>query len=76
MPRPTVRQHRKGELVNTDRISDDEARAAYARLAPIVEMDGGTVDPRDEELTIQLIQGTITQEEMVAAILREKNIGQ
>ncbi len=61
--------------MSTEKISEADARAAYARLAPIVEMDGATVDPRDEELTVQLLQGTITFEEMIAEILREKNIG-
>ncbi|MGF7125305.1 hypothetical protein [Rhodococcus sp. AG1013] len=56
-------------------LSEADARAVYARLVPIVEMGGATVDPRDEELTVQLLQGAITHEEMVAAILGETNIG-
>ena len=57
--------------MSTEKISEAEARAAYARFAPIVEMGGATVDPRDEELTVQLIQGTITFDEMVATVLHE-----
>ncbi|MBM4490589.1 hypothetical protein GS471_21785, partial [Rhodococcus hoagii] len=57
--------------MSTERISEAEAREAYERLAPIVEMGGATVDPRDEELTVQLLQGTITFEEMTATVLRE-----
>ncbi|RVW04425.1 antitoxin VbhA family protein [Rhodococcus spongiicola] len=61
--------------MSSKKISEAEARAAYARLAPIAAMDGKTVDPRDEELTVRLLQGTITLEEMVAEMLREKGIG-
>ncbi|BDC75073.1 hypothetical protein MWT96_25430 (plasmid) [Prescottella equi] len=60
--------------MSTERISEAEAREAYERLAPIVEMGGATVDPRDEELTVQLLQGTITFEEMTATVLREAGI--
>ena len=38
-------------------------------------MGGATVDPRDEELTVQLLQGAITFEEMTATVLREAGIG-
>lgn len=62
--------------MGTEKTSDADARAAYARLAPIVEMGGAAVDPRDEEMTVQLLHGTITVDEMVATVLREAGIGE
>ncbi|MGW4482133.1 antitoxin VbhA family protein [Rhodococcus triatomae] len=61
--------------MNTDKPSEADARAAYDRLAPIVEWDGQQVDPRDKERTIRLLQGEITTDELIAEILGEKNIG-
>lgn len=63
---PTHRGNTPGK-----RTTVAEARAAVARMEPILQIEGREISERDKDLTVELICGTLTFEELQDHILCE-----
>lgn len=53
-------------------LTEDQARAEYDRLAPIMAIEGRTMDEHSKELLIQLLQENITLDDALNSILRRR----
>ncbi|MGH3803765.1 hypothetical protein ACWEK5_27930 [Rhodococcus koreensis] len=53
-------------------LTEAEARAEYNRLAPIMAIEGRTMDEHTKELLVQLLQKNITLDDALDSILRRR----
>ncbi|MDH6293134.1 hypothetical protein [Rhodococcus opacus] len=53
-------------------LTEAQARAEYDRLAPIMAIEGRTMDEPTKELLVQLLQENITIDDALDSILRRR----
>jgi hypothetical protein len=53
-------------------LTEEQARAEYERLAPIMAIEGRTMDEPTKELLVQLLQENITLDDALDSILRRR----
>ncbi|SEB29346.1 hypothetical protein [Rhodococcus koreensis] len=53
-------------------LTEAQARAEYDRLAPIMAIEGRTMDEPTKELLVQLLQENITLDDALDSILRRR----
>ena len=53
-------------------LTEAQARAEYERLAPIMAIEGRTMDEPTKELLVQLLQENITLDDALDSILRRR----
>ncbi|MFZ2174950.1 MAG: hypothetical protein WAW17_13145 [Rhodococcus sp. (in: high G+C Gram-positive bacteria)] len=53
-------------------LTEAQARAEYDRLAPIMAIEGRSMDEDTKELLIQLLQENITLDDALDSILRRR----
>lgn len=53
-------------------LTEAQARAEYERLAPIMAIEGRTMDEHSKELLVQLLQENITLDDALDSILRRR----
>lgn len=55
--------------MSKERMTEQQARAEYDRLAPIMAIEGRTMDEHSRELLIELLQDNITLDDALDAIV-------
>ncbi|MBH5144213.1 hypothetical protein D6M20_02590 (plasmid) [Rhodococcus qingshengii] len=59
-------------MVNKGALSKEEALAEYARLTPIMAIEGRTMSEPTQELLVELLQNNITLEDALDSIINRR----
>ena len=56
--------------MNPKPLSEEEARAAYEKLVPIMALEGRTMDAHSQEVFVEYLQDKLTIDDLVAIAKR------